>query len=152
MELTIDINRDGPVFFFLTPSNSTRRYKHVHSRFHLPLFLSPNRLNNVSLSRRSFSCCPCSLCPRDRFCPYLTILSMILDSQPSKVTNPVASTSLPAGQQATVAWQDDGTSPTLASFGPASIGLYAGNAQQQVCTVHLVFVVLRLMNFRLSYN
>ncbi|KAF8465838.1 hypothetical protein DFH94DRAFT_821408 [Russula ochroleuca] len=47
------------------------------------------------------------------------------------VTNPVASTSLPAGQQATVAWQDDGTSPTLASFGPASIGLYAGNAQQQ---------------------
>ena len=41
MELTIDINRDDPIFFFPYPFNSIRRYQHVHSRFLLPLFLSP---------------------------------------------------------------------------------------------------------------
>jgi len=47
------------------------------------------------------------------------------------VTSPTASTSWPAGQQATVTWQDDGNTPTLKSFGPSSIGLYAGSQQQQ---------------------
>jgi len=47
------------------------------------------------------------------------------------ITSPVASSSLPAGQQMTINWQDDGTAPSLAQFGPASIGLYVGNQQQQ---------------------
>ncbi|KAH9986280.1 hypothetical protein BJV77DRAFT_1071037 [Russula vinacea] len=52
------------------------------------------------------------------------------------VTEPIASTSLPAGTASTINWQDDGTAPTLASFGPASIGLYAGSQQQQVNTIN----------------
>ncbi|KAH9000615.1 hypothetical protein EDB86DRAFT_3042200 [Lactarius hatsudake] len=47
------------------------------------------------------------------------------------VTAPTASTSWPAGQQATINWQDDGNTPNLKSFGPSFIGLYAGNQQQQ---------------------
>lgn len=47
------------------------------------------------------------------------------------VTSPVASTTFAAGQPATITWQDDGLSPSLASFGPAKISIYAGNAQQQ---------------------
>jgi len=47
------------------------------------------------------------------------------------ITNPIASSSLPAGQSVTITWQDDGSAPTLASFGPASIGLFAGSQQQQ---------------------
>ncbi|PPQ74396.1 hypothetical protein CVT26_000947 [Gymnopilus dilepis] len=47
------------------------------------------------------------------------------------ITAPVASTTYTAGQQATVQWQDDGQSPSLADFGPAKISIYAGNAQQQ---------------------
>jgi len=47
------------------------------------------------------------------------------------ITSPVGSSSLPAGQPATINWQDDGTSPSLAQFGPASIGLFVGNQQQQ---------------------
>ncbi|KAI9438317.1 hypothetical protein H4582DRAFT_1954208 [Lactarius indigo] len=47
------------------------------------------------------------------------------------VTSPTASTSFPAGQQATITWKDDGNSPDLKTFGPSFIGLYAGNQQQQ---------------------
>ncbi|KAH9015605.1 hypothetical protein EDB85DRAFT_1811110, partial [Lactarius pseudohatsudake] len=47
------------------------------------------------------------------------------------VTAPTASTSWPAGQQATITWQDDGNTPNVKSFGPSLIGLYAGNQQQQ---------------------
>jgi len=47
------------------------------------------------------------------------------------VTSPVASSSFAAGQSAVISWSDDGTVPSLASFGPATIGLYAGNADQQ---------------------
>jgi hypothetical protein len=47
------------------------------------------------------------------------------------VTNPIAASSLPAGQPVSITWQDDNKVPLLASFGPASIGLYAGNQQQQ---------------------
>ncbi|ETW77355.1 hypothetical protein HETIRDRAFT_147901 [Heterobasidion irregulare TC 32-1] len=46
-------------------------------------------------------------------------------------TSPVASTSWAAGQPVTVSWQDDGSAPTLASFGAASVGIYAGSVQQQ---------------------
>jgi len=47
------------------------------------------------------------------------------------VTAPVASTTYTAGQSAVVQWQDDGNTPSLASFGPAMISIYAGNAEQQ---------------------
>jgi len=47
------------------------------------------------------------------------------------VTLPVASTVDTAGQQAVVQWQDSGTAPTLAQFGPSKISIYAGNSQQQ---------------------
>jgi len=47
------------------------------------------------------------------------------------ITSPVASTTFTGGQQATITWQDDGLTPTLASFGPAMVGVYVGNANQQ---------------------
>ncbi|KAH9990205.1 hypothetical protein BJV74DRAFT_878072 [Russula compacta] len=47
------------------------------------------------------------------------------------VTDPVATSSLPAGQPTKITWQDDGKSPNLTAFGLASIGLYAGNQNQQ---------------------
>jgi len=46
-------------------------------------------------------------------------------------TSPVASTTFTGGQQATINWQDDGAAPSLASFGPAKVSIYVGNAQQQ---------------------
>jgi len=46
-------------------------------------------------------------------------------------TAPVASTTYTGGQSAVVRWQDDGTAPSLEDFGPASISIYVGNAQQQ---------------------
>jgi hypothetical protein len=49
-----------------------------------------------------------------------------------KITSPVASTTWTAGQQATVTWQDDGMTPNLSSFGAALVGIYTGNANQQV--------------------
>jgi hypothetical protein len=47
------------------------------------------------------------------------------------VTEPVASTTWNGGSKQTVTWQDNGNTPTLASFGPAIISIYVGNAQQQ---------------------
>jgi len=47
------------------------------------------------------------------------------------ITSPTASTSLSAGQSATITWQDDGNTPNLTAFGPCSIGLWAGNQLQQ---------------------
>ncbi|KAG6829916.1 hypothetical protein H0H92_002939 [Tricholoma furcatifolium] len=47
------------------------------------------------------------------------------------VTSPTASSTFVGGQQATVSWQDDGNTPSLASFGPANVSIYVGNAQQQ---------------------
>jgi len=49
-----------------------------------------------------------------------------------KVTSPVASTTFTGGQQATITWQDDGLSPSLTSFGASLVGIYVGNANQQV--------------------
>ncbi|EJU01311.1 hypothetical protein DACRYDRAFT_44073, partial [Dacryopinax primogenitus] len=46
-------------------------------------------------------------------------------------TNPVASTTFTGGQTATISWEDDGTSPSLTQIGNASVGIYAGNSQQQ---------------------
>jgi len=47
------------------------------------------------------------------------------------ITSPVASSTFTGGQQATITWQDDGMTPSLTSFGPASVGIYVGNANQQ---------------------
>ncbi|KAG6840309.1 hypothetical protein C0991_007634 [Blastosporella zonata] len=47
------------------------------------------------------------------------------------VTSPTASTTFVGGQQATISWQDDGTAPSLANFGPSKVSIYVGNAQQQ---------------------
>jgi hypothetical protein len=47
------------------------------------------------------------------------------------VTAPVASTTYSGGASAVVSWQDDGNAPSLASFGPAMISIYVGNALQQ---------------------
>jgi len=46
-------------------------------------------------------------------------------------TAPVASTNFVAGKPCTVSWQDDGQQPSLQSFGPAMVSIYAGNSQQQ---------------------
>jgi len=49
------------------------------------------------------------------------------------ITNPVVTTSLTAGQQGTIAWQDDnnGTATNLAAIGPCLVGLFVGSATQQ---------------------
>ena len=53
-----------------------------------------------------------------------------------QITNPVGSTTLTAGQPANVTWMDDGKTPTLAQFGNASVGVFVGNALQQVRTAN----------------
>jgi len=47
------------------------------------------------------------------------------------VTAPVATTTDKAGQSAVVSWIDNNIPPTLAQFGPASVAIYVGNANQQ---------------------
>ncbi|KAI6104927.1 hypothetical protein EDD16DRAFT_1517248 [Pisolithus croceorrhizus] len=47
------------------------------------------------------------------------------------ITSPTSSTTWTGGQQATINWQDDGSSPSLASFGTAMFSIYVGNANQQ---------------------
>jgi hypothetical protein len=61
-----------------------------------------------------------------------------------KITDPVATSTLAAGQQSTVTWQDDGTAPSLATFGLASIGLYVGTQSQQVCSLTSILVLITL--------
>jgi hypothetical protein len=67
------------------------------------------------------------------FSKALVILSLISVAFATVyVTNPVATTVDSGGQTATVAWQDDGNSPSLASFGSTKISIYTGNANEQV--------------------
>ncbi|EIN14574.1 hypothetical protein PUNSTDRAFT_96536 [Punctularia strigosozonata HHB-11173 SS5] len=47
------------------------------------------------------------------------------------ITAPVGTTNWQAGQQQTITWQDDNSSPSLADFGDAKISIYTGNANQQ---------------------
>ncbi|EMD37069.1 hypothetical protein CERSUDRAFT_114965 [Gelatoporia subvermispora B] len=54
------------------------------------------------------------------------------------ITSPVATTSWAAGQQQNVNWQDDGTSPSLSAFGPASVGIYIGTVNQQTLVQEIV--------------
>jgi len=46
-------------------------------------------------------------------------------------TSPISSTSWAAGEQQTITWQDDSNSPSAADFGPARVGIYAGNRISQ---------------------
>jgi len=46
-------------------------------------------------------------------------------------TGPISSTSWAAGEQQTITWQDDSNSPSATDFGPAKVGIYAGNRNQQ---------------------
>jgi len=66
------------------------------------------------------------------FSSSLVLLSLVASACANVfITSPVASSSFAAGQPATISWQDDGASPSLANFGAASIGLYVGNSLQQ---------------------
>jgi hypothetical protein len=47
------------------------------------------------------------------------------------LVQPIATTVFNGGQQATVQWQESGSAPSLAQFGPAKISIYTGNSQQQ---------------------
>lgn len=47
------------------------------------------------------------------------------------ITYPVSNSTLTAGQQTNVSWIDSGVSPSLSQFGPATIAIYVGNANQQ---------------------
>ncbi|TEB25514.1 hypothetical protein FA13DRAFT_1756569 [Coprinellus micaceus] len=47
------------------------------------------------------------------------------------ITNPVATSTLSGGKEATITWIDNGQTPSLKDFGPAKVSIYAGNALQQ---------------------
>jgi len=47
------------------------------------------------------------------------------------MTNPTASTKIPAGKAFTITWQDDGKTPNLTAFGPAFVGLFVGSQSVQ---------------------
>ncbi|KAI0943398.1 hypothetical protein AcW1_002570 [Taiwanofungus camphoratus] len=47
------------------------------------------------------------------------------------VTAPVSETSWAAGQNQSISWQDDGSTPSLADFGNAKVSIYVGNANVQ---------------------
>jgi hypothetical protein len=47
------------------------------------------------------------------------------------IVQPVATSVLNGGQQATIQWQESGTAPSLAQFGPSKVSIYTGNSQQQ---------------------
>ncbi|SRR6266851_461593 len=122
------------------PRPSIHRCQRPPLSLPLPLFFCPpKRRHNALLSSRSFACCGCPSCPSERLRAYFSDLSAILGLISRQVTNPIATSSLPAGQPISITWQDDNKTPLLASFGPASIGLYAGNQQQQVCSPSIPF-------------
>ncbi|KAI0827283.1 hypothetical protein BC628DRAFT_1368658 [Trametes gibbosa] len=54
------------------------------------------------------------------------------------ITSPVASTTWTAGQQATISWQDDGKSPSLADLGSCKVSLYVGSQTQQTLVQQVV--------------
>lgn len=48
------------------------------------------------------------------------------------ITSPVESTSCAAGQQCTVSWNDDGTTPALGTIGACDVALYVGSVTTQI--------------------
>lgn len=47
------------------------------------------------------------------------------------ITEPTSGSTFNGGQTNTITWQDDGSSPSLADWGNASVSIYTGNANQQ---------------------
>ena len=47
------------------------------------------------------------------------------------MTSPIASTTCSGNSNCNITWQDDNTSPTLAEFGDAVVGLYVGSTDEQ---------------------
>jgi len=68
------------------------------------------------------------------------------------VTQPVASTSVTAGQQGTVAWNDDGNQPILSAIGPCSIDLCTGGVTQQTCLQNISPSLDVSQNAQVSYT
>jgi len=54
------------------------------------------------------------------------------------VTSPVATTTWTGGSTAVISWEDDGNAPLLATIGACSVGIYAGNSQQQTLLQEIV--------------
>jgi len=54
------------------------------------------------------------------------------------VTAPVASTTYEGGASALISWEDDGTAPSLSLIGACSVGIYAGNTQQQTLLQEII--------------
>jgi hypothetical protein len=111
----------SPSSLYATPTvlyTHTLFSRHVlHRRFTLrPRRCLPGSWKDfrASSSSSSSNCLPCS--PP----PFLL-----------QITQPVASTTFPVGQNITVQWQDDTTAPSLAQIGVSDVGVYAGNAIQQ---------------------
>jgi len=66
----------------------------------------------------------------------IVVVAAALFSQVSAtiyVTQPISSTTCAASQACTVAWNDDGNAPALATIGACSIDLCTGGVQQQTC-------------------
>jgi hypothetical protein len=146
------INYDLSLFFSLS-------FNLLHHPLQIVAFSAPTlffSFHSFSSNQKTSQCYPLFLFfPSPRLLllpkrPFSYVFHNVVDDLTasfffSKITSPVASTSMPAGQSATINWQDDGTSPSLASFGPASIGLYAGSQQQQVCSLFLFLVLIMLI-------
>jgi len=47
------------------------------------------------------------------------------------ITNPTSSSTFNGGQNNTINWEDDGTSPSTAEWGNASVAIYTGNENEQ---------------------
>jgi len=66
---------------------------------------------------------------------FAPLLALLLAAQSTLatiyVTDPVATTTFTGGQTATISWEDDGATPSLATIGSASVGIYVGSTQQQ---------------------
>jgi len=54
------------------------------------------------------------------------------------VTAPVATTTYQGGGTGVITWEDDGTAPSLSTIGTASVGIYAGNSQQQTLLQEII--------------
>ncbi|KAG9024189.1 hypothetical protein FRB95_011961 [Tulasnella sp. JGI-2019a] len=68
------------------------------------------------------------------------------------VTQPVASTTCPAGQPCTVAWNDDGTTPALGTIGACSIDLCTGGVQTQTCLQNIAPSMDVSQNAQVQFN
>jgi hypothetical protein len=92
-------------------------FQRIHSLFPLPFVLFHPR--NTTMLSSLFVLTLAAMAPFARAGLYMT--------------SPIATTSLAAGQQGTIMWQDDnnGTATNLAAIGPCLVGLFVGSTSQQ---------------------